>query len=171
MYSGGIVHLTWEHLSIPQEEHGQRGVWTPWLNLLPPPLIREDNGWMNGEEQKLKTCPRVIFRSSAATRTEQEITPFSAVCAPPWQTYQSMPTNTPGMSLTTGRQRSQLILVSGSFVGKRSFKIKALCIWQLGVTYLFDFKGSAAFLHCFTELCFQCRVQLMDGFVWNVCVF
>lgn len=64
------------------------------------------------------------------------------------------------MSLIAGRLFSQLAQVSGSFVGRKGLKIKALCGWQFRATYLFHFKGSTAFLGCFTELCFQYSVLL-----------
>ncbi len=105
-----------------------------------------------------------------------KITPYSVVWwVSKWHTALVNTTHTStntktlefqGMSLVTGRPFSRLKQVSGSLVGKKGLKIKASCVWQFRATYLFHFKGSTAFLGCFTELCFQYCVLLKCDFLW-----
>lgn len=45
--------------------------------------------------------------------------------------------------------------VPGSSVGKKGLKIKASCVWQFRATYLFDFRGSTAFLGLFHRAVFS----------------
>lgn len=72
-----------------------------------------------------------------------------------------------GASSKTGRLFSGLRQVPGSSVGKKGLKIKASCVWQFRATYLFDFRGSTAFLGLFTKLCFQYCVLLMCNFFFS----
>lgn len=93
-------------------------------------------------------------------------------------TSQSKHTNTKtlelqGLSLTTGRPSSLRTLSSGAFVGKKSLKMKAPCIWQLRAAAIsrVQLNSSTVSLSCVLMLTYWglCAVSPNNHGRGNVC--